>query len=164
LDVDEIFQRANASLSENNKECYFVTVWMGIIDLETGIVSYCNAGHNQPAIKTNNQTKLMETGQDIVLGITPKAKYVKQELHLTEGDMIYLYTDGVTEARDVNQEMFKEERLINTLDSVVNAPEIICENIVHAIDEFSSKADQFDDITMLAIKYKKSNLYSKGEQ
>ncbi len=158
LKVDEIIQKANASLSENNRECYFVTVWMGIIDLETGMISYCNAGHNAPAIITNNeQSKLIETDKAIILGVAPEAQYFKHEMSLSEDSIIYLYTDGVTEARNVNKEMFKEARLLSNLDKVDKSPRIICENMVQAIDEFCGKADQFDDITMLALKYKKKS-------
>ena len=154
LQVDEIIQRANESISENNDQCYFVTAWMGIIDINSGVVSYCNAGHNPPVIKSkNNNPEFLKMERSVPLGSFATAKYKKNEFTMSNKDVIYLYTDGVTEANNKNGEMYTDNRLLDNLSKLENNPKYICDEIIKSIDEFAIGEKQFDDITMLALRY-----------
>lgn len=154
LSVDEIFTVVNAELCENNEADMFVTAWMGIIDLETGIVEYANAGHNPPAIKRNNGKYVYLHGRpNFVLGGMDGIKYKKHELKLEMGDEIYLYTDGVTEAHNEENELFGESRLLESLDSSAGkSVDEICKKVLSDVNAFVGEADQFDDITMLCVR------------
>lgn len=154
IEVDEIMSKANEKLCENNDAGMFVTAWLGIVDLRTGMLSYANAGHNPPLIRrSNGGFEYLRTRPNFVLAGMQGAKYRKNELQLLPGDEIFLYTDGVTEATDKYDELFGEERLLSAVNK--NPDESLesrLETVQCAIDDFVGGADQFDDITMLSVK------------
>lgn len=153
-DVNDVFTLTNKKLCENNDANMFVTAWMGIIDLDTGVVEYANAGHNPPLIKhKNGKFEYLDSKAGFVLAGMDMVKYKKQTLTLEKGDEIYLYTDGVTEATDSNEELYGEERLINHLNSLgKHTCKEICESVKGDVDKFVGEAPQFDDITMVSFK------------
>ena len=133
----------------------FVTAWIGILDIETGIVTYANAGHNPPVIKQNGEYSFFKTRPGLVLGGMEGIKYKQGELQLQPGDMIYLYTDGVTESTNMDNELFGDDRLLETLKALDGKQvEDIGAGVRAAVDAFAGEAPQFDDITMLVVKYK----------
>ncbi len=154
IEVNEILTKANEKLCENNDAGMFVTAWMGILDFNTGIVSVANAGHNPPLVKhSDGEFEYFKVRPGIVLAGMEGVKYRKNELQLMPGDIIYLYTDGVTEATDNDKQLYNESRLINILNSSKETePKKICELIKKDIDLFVGDAPQFDDITMVCLK------------
>lgn len=155
IPVDEVFTIANAKLCESNDAGMFVTSWMGILDITTGKVEFANAGHNPPLVRHKDGTfEYLRSRPGLVIAGMEGIKYRKNELYLAPGDEIYLYTDGVTEATDNNNELYGEERLNKLLNSLHGlSGEEVCRAVKSDIDEFVGTAPQFDDITMLYLKY-----------
>lgn len=162
--VNDVFTLSNKKLCENNDAEMFVTGWMGILNLETGIIEYANAGHNPPLVrKKNGNFEYLKTRPGFVLGGMEGIRYKKNEFQLEPGDEIFLYTDGVTEATDKYEALYSEERLQNFMNSIRNADcEILCRMIRSDIDRFVGTAPQFDDITMLSLQYKGGPEYEKN--
>ena len=156
VSVEEVFTYANAKLCEGNDAGMFVTAWMGILNTKTGQVLFANAGHNPPLVKHADGTyEYLKSRAGFVLAGMEGVRYRKNELTLAPGDAIYLYTDGVTEATNMSEELYGEERLKKVLDEHKDeAVEKICAEVKKDVDEFVGEAPQFDDITMLAIRYK----------
>ena len=159
IDVNEVFTHANEQLCESNEAGMFVTAWMGILDLTTGLLTYANAGHNPPLVKRGNgQFEYLKSRAGFVLAGMDGIVYRKNELQLEAGDIIYLYTDGVTEATDSSEQLYGDERLQNKLNGIENADaETICRTIKSDVDRFVGSAPQFDDITMLCVEFKKKS-------
>ncbi|MBQ0040551.1 MAG: serine/threonine-protein phosphatase [Clostridiales bacterium] len=156
LPVNEVLEKANESLAEHNEDMYFVTAWVGILNLKSGNISFANAGHNKPVLrKSNGDVSYVNQETGLLMGIKP-AKFKTEEIKLDEGDMLFIYTDGVTEARNKNHDMFKEDRLLSSVASADNNPQALCEKVFNDVNEFSYQCEQYDDITMLAIKYERS--------
>lgn len=153
--VDDVFTTANAKLCESNEAGMFVTAWMGVLDTMTGDVEFANAGHNPPLVRHADGTfEYLKSKHGFVLAGMEGIKYRKNELHLSAGDEIFLYTDGVTEATNASGELYGEDRLLallNTLKEMTG--EEICEAVKADLAEFVGDAPQFDDITMLYLKY-----------
>ena len=152
----EILTDVNAILSQGNKSAMFVTVWMGILDINTGIMTCTNAGHESPIIRTGDGTyKIYKDEHGVMVGVSPEAKYSDYELKLAPGDAIFEYTDGVPEANNGAKEMYGMERLEATLNGVGNkSPEDILKEVRESVNEFVDGAEQFDDLTMLCLEYK----------
>ena len=150
-----VLEEVNNQLCKNNKEEMFVTAWLGILELSTGKLRAANAGHEYPVIRRAGGS--FETYRDrhgFVLGGMEGMHYKDYELTLEPGDWFFTYTDGVPEATNANLELYGSERLLAELnrEEPENARELV-EGIVRAVESFVGNADQFDDITMLALKY-----------
>jgi serine phosphatase RsbU (regulator of sigma subunit) len=154
-DPAQALQRANAQLCENNEMQMFVTVWAAVLEISTGKGLACNAGHENPGIRhSDGPFELLTYMHSIFLGATKKAKYVNREFEMKPGSSLFVYTDGVPEANDENEEMFGEERLKAALNLDCDAaPEDLIGHVRSAINSFVGAAPQFDDITMLAFKF-----------
>lgn len=152
---EEVFTEVNRQLCEANDENLFVTAWMGVLEISTGKLVYVNAGHNPPVIgRKNGETEFLRSRPGFVLAGLDFTKYRAGSLELMPGDLLYLYTDGVTEAMNTAQELYGEEHLKRTLDANVSAaPEEIFKAVKKDLDDFVADAPQFDDITMLAMRY-----------
>ena len=155
MSVEQVFTVANEKLCEGNDAGMFVTAWMGILNVKTGKVLFANAGHNPPLVKHADGTyEYLKTRAGFVLAGMEGVRYRGNELELAPGDAIYLYTDGVTEATDLNTELYGEDRLHTVLEKYKDAaPHVICDEVKRDVDAFVGEAPQFDDITMLALKY-----------
>ena len=155
MSVEQVFTAANEKLCEGNDAGMFVTAWMGILNTKTGKVLFANAGHNPPLVKHADGTyEYLKTRAGFVLAGMEGVRYRKNELELAPGDAIYLYTDGVTEATDLNTELYGEDRLHTVLEKYKDAaPQVICDEVKRDVDAFVGEAPQFDDITMLSLKY-----------
>jgi len=147
------FESVNKKLCKNNDACIFVTAFMGIYNIPTGKFTYVNAGHNPPLLKKKDGSfEFLRTNPCIVLAIKEDAKYSEEEIYLEEGDTIYLYTDGVTEAMNDKKELFGEQRLKDALNGNRKAsPYELLHKIKNEVDNFSAGAEQADDIAMLAL-------------
>ena len=154
MSIDETIKHTNLQLCQNNDAKMFVTCWIGIVDLTNGNVEFVNAGHNPPLIKQNGKYSYLRAPANLVLGALKKAKYQKQLLVLKPGDVIFLYTDGITEAKAENDDMYQEERLINYLNSVETIdPKKITNGVLEDTLAFVNGFEQSDDMTMLTFSY-----------
>ena len=152
--LEEVLTQANEQLCLSNEAEMFVTVWFGVIDLMSGVATFVNAGHNPPVIMRDNSCSYHVVRPNMVLAGMPGIRYRTHELTLEPGDAIFLYTDGVTEATNIGNELFGEDRLINCLTKHSNdSVEDLCKVVHTAVDEFVGEAPQFDDITMLALRF-----------
>ena len=154
-EVNEVFTAANAKLCENNEAAMFVTAWMGVLDIKTGLVEFANAGHNMPLVRHKDGSfEYLKSRAGFVLAGMEGLKFRKNELRLGEGDEIFLYTDGVTEATNANNELYGEERLLAFMNTLRDVPSNeICGLVKADVDAFVGEAPQFDDITMVYLKF-----------
>ena len=150
-----ILSEVNDRLCENNSAEMFVTVWLGILDVKTGKIVASNGGHEYPFIcRAGGQYELLKDKHGMALGAYPEMKYSEYEITLNKGDVIFVYTDGVAEATDANNELFGTDRALETLNK--NPEADMHDTVVNekaGIDEFVKEAPQFDDITMMALRY-----------
>ncbi len=155
--VAQVATEANNSLCEGNGADMFVTAWIGEINLATGNVSYVNAGHNPPIILRGHGAEYLRSRPGLVLGAMPGVKYKSQEVSLSPGDAIYLYTDGVTEQPDVRGELFGEKRLIELFareTPVTSQPDVLLDKVLERVSGHASEVEQADDCTQLFIRYR----------
>ena len=154
--VNDIFTKANEKLCENNESGMFVTAWMGILDTATGIMSYANAGHNPPLLKrANGDFEYLKTRAGFVLAGMEGVRYRAGELTLCPGDRLFLYTDGVPEATNIENKLYGEDRLLAFMNKNASVDAFsLLPALKSNIDEFVGEAPQFDDITMLMFDYK----------
>ena len=151
----QVLQSVNDQICANNREEMFVTVWLGILDTETGRVTAANAGHEYPVVmQTAGRFELVKDKHGFVIGGMEGIRYREYELNLTPGSRVFLYTDGVPEATDTNNNMFGTERMLDALNEVRDeSPEMILKHVRKAVDSFVGNAEQFDDLTMLCLEY-----------
>lgn len=155
IPVNEVFINANETLCEGNEADMFVTAWQGKLDITTGEVKFANAGHNPPVIRHVDGTCEYLTGKpSLVLAGMEGVKYKMYDFKLQPGEIIYLYTDGITEATNKDNELYGEDRLLNIMNNCqFETLEELLALIRKDIDAFVKDAPQFDDMTMLALKY-----------
>jgi serine phosphatase RsbU (regulator of sigma subunit) len=152
---DEILSRVNSILCAENEEGMFVTVFLGILDRKTGIVEFANAGHNPPLLlPANGGPESLAVKSGFVLGGMPAILFETQSISLNPGDILYLYTDGITEAMNDREELFSDGRLLEILNGLEGRDVTEIENKVQtAVREYVRDAPQSDDITMVVVKY-----------
>lgn len=151
----EIFTGVNEQLCEANNEGMFVTAWLGILTLSTGELKYVNAGHNHPIIRRKGgKYEYFKSRPGFVLAGMEGIKYRGSETVLEKGDEIFLYTDGVTEAINNAEELYGDDRLLEVMNGNGGATPSELLPIIRAdIEKFADGAAQFDDITMLDLRY-----------
>ena len=151
----EVLERANERICINNDEDMFVTVWFGIITISTGHVVAANAGHEFPVLQNEDGVyELFRDRHGFVIGGMPGVRYRDYEFNLREGQTLFLYTDGVPEATTAENEQFGTERMVEALNKKQNAdPQELVHYMLRTVDDFDGDVPQFDDITMLAIRY-----------
>ena len=156
LELSEVFAKANDKLCENNEAGMFVTAWMGVLDLKTGLLQFANAGHNPPLLRrADGVFEYLKVRSGLLLAGVEGAPYRKTELTLMPGDQIFLYTDGVTEATNQDERLYGEERLLRFLNEHRGAsPGELCGLVKEDVDRFVGEALQFDDITMMGVRLK----------
>ena len=149
----------NDQLLEGNKEGFFVTVWMAVIQISTGKGVAVNAGHEHPVLKrADGEYELVKYRHSPAVSTMEGIPFREHEFELYPGDSIFVYTDGVAEATNKEEELFGTDRLLEALNSEPDAePEKVLENVMNGINEFVKDAEQFDDITMLSFKYLGTN-------
>lgn len=156
-EADEILNRTNEALcSEENQVEMFVTVWAGILEISTGIITAANAGHEYPVIKNpDGNYELLKDPHGLVIGGAEGFKYKSYQIKMEPGSKLFLYTDGIPEATDADKNMFGIERMVDALNSKPDAdPKETLEIVRNKVDEFVKDAEQFDDLTMMCFEYK----------
>lgn len=151
----EILSFANAELCEGNELGLFVTVWMTIIELSTGNGVAVNAGHTHPVLcRSGGSYALVEYDHSLPLGVSGDTDFSQHVFHMDRNDRLFVYTDGVTDASDVNDRSFGTEGMLKALNETGDfSAEDVLKHVMHAIEEFSGGAEQTDDITMLGFYY-----------
>jgi len=155
----EVMRLTNQSLAKENERLLFVTTFYGVLDLNTGHLNYCLAGHHAPILVTGSDAKILPLTGDIALGIDPTATFKSASVTLSPNDTILLYTDGVTEAQNETEAFYSQSRLEDTIKQTQDtSPKAIIDAISTDVNHFSGKAPQSDDITLLAVQYLGSTL------
>jgi sigma-B regulation protein RsbU (phosphoserine phosphatase) len=146
----------NTAMSEMNENSIFVTFFIGNLDLKTGMLSYSNAAHCPPVL-VNETLSTLQMDANIPLGVMDW-DYTRQEIHVGLDSIIFLYTDGLTEAENTTHGQFGEERMLAELEKMADAtPRNLIDHISEVIQVFESGTEQSDDLTMLAIRYTKAS-------
>ena len=149
-----IMTAINSSISARNENLMFVTLFVGALDLSTGVLQYTNAGHNAPSVITGEEARMMSVDANIPVGVLYDWSYTQQETTLSPGEILFLYTDGLTEATRSDGELFGEERVLAELSG--HGEDISAERVVAdmttAVNRFVGNAEQSDDLTMLVLK------------
>ncbi len=162
LSPERVLLEVNASLSEGNEEDMFVTVWLGVLEISTGELTYADAGHEKLLLYQNGAWRFLPKAggpalamwdpEDLAL-LDEKYRFRNRTVTLQPGDAIFQYTDGVTEATNADNELFGEARLLEAMNSAPSAkPEELLPHVRARIDAFVQDAPQFDDITMLGLQ------------
>ena len=152
---DQILEKTNELLCDNNQAEMFVTVWLGILEISSGRLTAANAGHEFPAIyRKDGSFELFKDRHGFVLGGMEGMHYKSYDLQIKPGDKLFVYTDGVPEATDAGGELFGTDRMIEALNLCAEgSPEEILREVRSAVDAFVGDAEQFDDLTMLCVEY-----------
>ncbi len=148
-----IVTRVNDALSADNPSSMFVTLWLGILNIKTGELRYTNAGHNPPYIKLQNgQLECMNKRHGPIIGAVEGVAFKEDRTRLSKGDLVLVFTDGVTEAMDTEDQLYSDERLVDFLNSrdFSSAEELVVNTLV-SVEEYTVGAEQSDDITILSI-------------
>ncbi len=153
---DHIVSQINNNLSLNNGSQMFVTLFVGILDLTSGLLRYCNAGHEDPVI-VKEDAHFLPVNRIIPIGVIANTPYQMQEVVIEPHTTIFFYTDGLTEALNAEEKMFGEERILNEMNLAIQARELsprpLIERMTGAVHNFVGNTEQSDDLTMLAINY-----------
>ena len=153
-DLTQIITSINKTTCDGNDTCIFVTFFAGVVDLTTGLLRYCNAGHNKPIIVCGGACEELTSKPDLPLGVMDDAPYVVREHVMTTDMTLFLYTDGLTEAMTDRREQFGRDRMIDQLKCFDSCQDLI-EKMTQAVHQFVGDAPQSDDLTMLAMRYVK---------
>ena len=171
---ERIVAQMNDSMAQTNDTNMFVTMFVGVLDLPTGRLRYCNAGHCSPLLIDSEQPEtaaMKEEAQDnqrlstincvsnLPIGIIPNYKFEGQELFVHTGSTVFLYTDGLTEAEDTMHVQYGEDRMMTQMKKIdASTPQDLIEHVAAAVHAFVGDAKQSDDLTMLAVRYTKKQL------
>ena len=147
-DPSKVLYMLNNQLCENNTECMFVTLWLGIYNNKTKNITFSNAGHNSPLIIENGQFRALKVDSGIVLGIMNDYEFITEKINISKG--IIVYTDGITDAKNSNDEFYGENRVIDFLNNHTFENKVIT-NLLQDIDKFTGTEKQFDDMTLLLL-------------
>ncbi len=155
---DIIMKNLNRTIAEGNDTNMFVTLFIGVLDLKTGIVDFTNAGHDAPFIISGEEHNMLTVDPNIPVGILPDFNYNHQQISLLTKTTIFLYTDGLTEAENSNHDLFGLDRIGKVIRKSGKdpAPKMLIESMTNAVHEFVGGAEQSDDLTMLAITFIKT--------
>ena len=155
LNPNTVLQKANEYMAKDNAESMFTTVFYGILNVETGTFSYSNAGHNPPMLLRDNEVTVIEPTQNPAIGVMEGVKFNSKEIQLKPGDLLLMFTDGVSEAQNIDNEEYGEERIKKViLNNSNNSPEELNNSIFDSLEDFRGNAEQFDDITIYSFRYR----------
>ena len=151
-----IVSALNAAVAEGNETNMFVTVFLGVLDLQTGVLQYCNAGHNSPLL-LDEEVKTLPCDANVPIGVMAEMSFSRQEIQLEKPTTIFLYTDGLSEAENSMHALFGEQRINHVAEEQVaqgvKEPAAVIYAMNEEVHRFVGEAEQSDDLTMLAIKY-----------
>ncbi|WP_462325889.1 SpoIIE family protein phosphatase [Desulfoplanes sp.] len=155
LPPDAVLKYVNDTLALDNPTCMYCTIFCGILDTETGHLNYCNGGHTYPLLCSNTSFSYMATRENMLVGLTPEAEFGSEELDMHENDMLFVYSDGVTEAKNTADDLYSEPRLLEQLNGGhKETARRVIEEIREDVLGFSKNAEQYDDITMLCLAFR----------
>lgn len=151
-----IIKALNSALADGNETNMFVTLFLGVLDLHTGSLQYCNAGHNSPMI-IGQDVQTLPCDPNLPIGVMTDWDFTCQEIRLEPQTTVFLYTDGLNEAEDATHAQFDEARIVSVVSSLLavgdNNPETFVRTMSESVHAFVGEAEQSDDLTMLAVKY-----------
>ena len=152
----EIMAFVNNNICEHNEANLFVTIWLGILEISTGRLTFVNAGHEEPALyRKGGSFELYKTKHNVAVGVFPDIEYTNYDIHLGSGDKIFVYTDGVPEATDMFNKLYTTGRMLEALNKCRDgSPQEILEGMNKSVKEFVGDRPQFDDLTMLGFELK----------
>ncbi len=153
--LNAAINKTNNELCKTNRAGMFLTAFIAILNVETGEVEYVNAGHNPPLVKNNDRYEYLQTDNNIVLSAIENFEYKSSSIFIKNNDSIFMYTDGIVEAQNIKEEFYGEERLLNVINEEFFEPKETILKIKNDVDNFSNNILQFDDITMICLKYHK---------
>jgi len=153
----EVLENVNRLICENNREDMFVTVWFATLDLKTGLMTAANAGHEYPVLKQpDGSFELFKDKHGLAIGAMNGMKYREYQIQMNPGTKLFVYTDGVAEATNAQKELFGMERTVDALNRAADkSPEEILQAVNGAVEDFVGDAEQFDDLTMMCIEFRK---------
>lgn len=158
----QLMENINRQVSSEDSTM-FATMFTAMIDLQTGLMTYCNGGHCLPYIISRDRIEMLEANKTLPIGVFPDTVYMDEKIQMNEGDLFLLYTDGVTEAENGDGEWFGKERLHDVLHRLMNSspvneimPESLNHTLIESIQHFCSGHTQTDDIALLSFAYKKN--------
>ena len=163
-----IMRKMNKAIVDQNTQNMFLTLFLGVLDCETGTLGYCNAGHNAPVAISDEGLAIseLEVVPNLPLGIEPEFVFTAQEMQLQHGDTLFLYTDGLTEAENTRHELFGEDRMMHALkDEKMQglSPRHMVERMKTMVEDYREGADQSDDLTMLVVRYQTPALIMRND-
>ena len=155
--AQSLFETNNA-LERDNQAMIFTTVFLGILDLHTGQLEYSNAGHNPPyVVHQNGSVRRLDGAAGVMLGVMPNFAYENEITVISPGDLMLLYSDGITEAHNPMQVLFSEEKMVQVLSTHAQSEaETLVNQLFIQVDSFAESAEQFDDMTVLACRFQRS--------
>jgi sigma-B regulation protein RsbU (phosphoserine phosphatase) len=162
----EIVSEMNNALAEANEQNMFITLFLGVLDLNSGKLEYCNAGHNAPVVMRGKgqETRKVEVVANIPIGVMADYPYQAQEMEMAYNDLLFLYTDGLTEAENTAHAQYGEERMMAALERArAYQPRFMVEAMQREVTTFAGAAPQSDDLTMLAIRYQQPALFMRND-
>ena len=146
-----IVETMNMNICEGNDNCMFVTLFVGVLDLSSGRLRYCNAGHDAPYLGN----ELLTCVPNLPVGVATDLKFSEQEAMIAPGKILFLYTDGLTEAENSSRNLFGMERVDEVIATFEGSPQELIETMTAAVHQFVGDTEQSDDITMLAFRIRK---------
>jgi sigma-B regulation protein RsbU (phosphoserine phosphatase) len=162
--AETIVKAMNSALTEQNTQNMFLTFFVGVLDCQTGMLEYCNAGHNAPVLMVGGEWRMLPVIPNIPLGIDANYPYAAQTTQMKHSDLLFLYTDGLTEAENSAHKLFGDERMMQSLATIPDTcPRKVIEHMQSAVTAFVAGAEQSDDLTMLAIRYQYPALIMRND-
>ena len=152
---EKIVTTLNDALSARNELMMFATFFLGVLDLTTGELTYCNAGHEAPLLLGGDQPEFLDIESNIPLGVMAEWNYKMQQKTLAPGTTLFLYTDGLTEAEGKDHAQFGKDNVVAVLNTPSTSAEILIGTVTDAVQNFVGDAEQSDDLTLFAISYRK---------
>ena len=148
------FSSFSKRLTRDNSMTIFVTFYAGVLNLDTGHLCYCNAGHKAPYMLSDSDScSTLTVKRQLPVGAMPDVAYTQQEVMLAPGTTLFLYTDGLDEAENAQRQMFGKERIQEVLRTTSPEPKTLISQMTQAVSHFVGDTEQSDDLTMLALQY-----------
>lgn len=151
--IAEVIQQANNELCGITDADMFVTAFLAILNIKTGVLEYINAGHNSPFYKDKDGYKMLTDQHDIVLGGLSNIAYHVHKIKMKKGDRLFLYTDGISEGQNIHGDFYGEDRLSDCLNNTIQSTEDTIHFVFNDVEKFAAEAEQSDDMTMLELRY-----------
>ncbi len=156
-DPAKVLESMNNSISEKNEACMFITLFVGALNVKTGELLYSSAGHNAPILIRDGEAQFIDVTPNIPLGVMSDMEFVSHKTVIRPDDLLFLYSDGLTEAENGVKELYSDERLLGELSSLdgTMSPKEALDRAMKSVHDFVKESEQSDDLTMLAVKLKR---------